>query len=726
MKKLLLFLIFSLSLLPSSAQNSKSVIKSILDNKFEEAYEKFPKIDSIGETEKHPALYLLARAMLINTFQDKKLEAYEEFYNSYLQITDSEEVKKVLASQKSSLEKVKADFDTQSMEEVMKIDTEECYRAYIKKAEIIGHPHLDTLNKALEERIYNDAYDNFSIESFDYYLKLYPQSEHREEILVWVTDLYYAKAMTSNDEQEVESFVVNNPEFDPERMPLVKTRLANLRYARIIQERKFSDLKTFSETYPDYPEIDQILQAMADIEYELLSDENNLNAMRQFINRYPKAQQTPEVTRRLTAGYAIANNKISDVFSYVTTYGYDEYYPQFIGHFFKYHDILILTPDIREVVLVRFSNAAGKIGFMDLAGNVVVEPKWDNTLPPTMNNGEYQQIRALEVMKNRPIAAIKQGDKWGVIDSLGKVILSPQFLNIDFRNREIRGAIRKDGDRVLPGYYYNRFDLNGKLLASNLRMTLAEIPDKRLPEFDRSLEFRYEYEGDSDSQLLIGPSGEYIADALYFHYVTPQYARYEESESKRYVVSYNGVISSTEFLCVQGISDHIVVAHRTEDMRRKYYLIDLHKPAGKEILRECSQKDQFGTLQNNRIPYCQTEKNYGYLNEQLEEVIPASFYTAGDFNCGVAPVSDTNGNHWLITPDGKPLDNNQFDEIRSLKELGGIPGLFIVRKEKYYGVIDANGNEIIPINNLSTGEIQLKGGYIEWGNNTSSMLYVRP
>ncbi len=79
---------------------------------------------------------------------------------------------------------------------------------------------------------------------------------------------------------------------------------------------------------------------------------------------------------------------------------------------FECEDIDILTQD----GVIAFCNN-GKWGFVDLTGNVVIEPKYSSA--KSFSNG---------------LAAVSDGEKWGFIDKKGKLVIEYTFLDADYFN----------------------------------------------------------------------------------------------------------------------------------------------------------------------------------------------------------------------------------------------------------------------------------------------------
>lgn len=86
-------------------------------------------------------------------------------------------------------------------------------------------------------------------------------------------------------------------------------------------------------------------------------------------------------------------------------------------------------------------NINGKFGFLDVKGNLVVQPKYD--MASDFNDG---------------LGLVLLKDKWGFIDSTGKEVIPPQYKNqpTEFKNGLSR-TLDNDGKAVF-------YDTQGKII----------------------------------------------------------------------------------------------------------------------------------------------------------------------------------------------------------------------------------------------------------------------
>ena len=84
-------------------------------------------------------------------------------------------------------------------------------------------------------------------------------------------------------------------------------------------------------------------------------------------------------------------------------------------------------------------------------------------------------------------------------------------------------------------------------------------------------------------------------------------------------------------------------------------------------------------------------RNYGFINEEQNLVIPYNFEYANNFSEGMAVVQDKNKLWGYINTKGEAVIQCQYDKAFDFKE-----GLAPVVKEGKYGYINKNGDTIIP------------------------------
>ncbi len=122
--------------------------------------------------------------------------------------------------------------------------------------------------------------------------------------------------------------------------------------------------------------------------------------------------------------------------------------------------------------------------------------------------------------------------------------------------------------------------------------------------------------------------------------------------------------------------------------------------------------EQDYTLANTKYYQIQKNNNWGFVNEQLKEVIPTTYSWVSNFSEGAAAVM-LNDKVGFINKNKTTVIPFEYDEAEPF-----INGLAIVGKKEKYGIINRTGETIVPIIYDEIGEtshqfisIELNGKY---------------
>lgn len=706
--------LFSVTL---SAQ-SRAVIKHLAEGDCTKAKEKFDKIET-KDIEKAPDLYALASSMWSNAECNplrRPLVAYETFSRAYDQLVTSEDIAKALKHAKLTFADIKRQFEQGSVAEVYKIDRVDTYESYIPLAERAEHTDLVEIKRRYELCCYNVAVAQNTIKGYTTFLSKFPVSEYKEEVTARRTDLYFGVAMASQVEAEVEEFLLSYPEY--KRIAEVKAHLSDLQFERVIKENRLNDLGWFAQQYPDYPRLGEVWQAMADIEYSVL-DNNDIEALRSFTQRYPTVTQTPQLLRKVQIADMINACDVKAMFDYIRTNGYDRNYSRFVRAIAKTQGRLILTPDIRKVDMVRFRSGEGKIGYMDFEGNVKIEPTYEagNTL---LAWGEESSM-PLEFKRGRCVTAVCVNGKWGAIYITGEVVVKPTYESIGFFEDRISCVVRSTDDGEVSKTYCNEFDFTGKLIKSNrLYEAYCEAGEGEIwwgeGWFNQGVRVtkRDDYNGvlyDAQQNVVGYP---YCG----FRYASDNFLCYtNENYSRSYFTSRNAEVfwATVSSISVTKVAGDVIFALKNEG--EGGLLLDL---ANRKVL-----SDQYGNvdaMNDERAMVRGANDRYGYLDAEMNVVIPIEYRTAYSFKYGVAAVADDRG-AYLIDTDGVRVSAT-YDKVTPMWEFDG---LYYAENNGLIGVIDSNGDEVLPVQyangNGILGIIPVSDGAVSFSPSEKVVLY---
>ena len=291
-------------------------------------------------------------------------------------------------------------------------------------------------------------------------------------------------------------------------------------------------------------------------------------------------------------------------------------------------------------------------GYIDTLGNIVIAPQYEKAQ-------NYQN----------EVALVKSNDKWGMIDPQGGTLIEPEFSDIKFIEKADNQLLRIFSDSE----QYGVIDSLGRVVADVIYQDVLPCTEERIGARRSSkwgfldtkgraiTEFKYE---------KIQPYSEGVAAVRY--------------KRKWGFINTNGdLVIEHDFRKVGGFHDGLAAARK-----------------------------EGSTL--------------GYINPKGEMVIPHTFHECSDFESGMARVRvggkwgliDTNGayilkpkyrkiesfsedgvavaqlgnssDYVLINRAGERLTKQKYSKIEALKE-----GIAVVRSGSKYGYINAQGKEIV-------------------------------
>ncbi len=115
-------------------------------------------------------------------------------------------------------------------------------------------------------------------------------------------------------------------------------------------------------------------------------------------------------------------------------------------------------------------------------------------------------------------------------------------------------------------------------------------------------------------------------------------------------------------------------------------------------------KDGFAIVSDKRLPYAYDSAFY-FINQQGERLCEDNYYSAHIFNENLAAVQYTkDGKYQFINTLGLPEITTGYDEAQTF-----INGIAAVKNYGYYGFIDKNGDEVLPLRYKNTTGIYTDG-----------------
>lgn len=674
MRRLITILALLLAAECAVAQSPKSVLKAIVGGDILKSTNKFEKISDRTRA-KMPEMCVLAEAALLNMPRQAgadKLRGYEMYVNNIEAIRNSKSLDKLFSGLDITFADIVAHIENGSCDYVVALDDERSYVLYLNTARRGQHARLEELEQRLESCRYRNALGGRSIEECSYFLATYPQSQYYVEVASHLALLRYEEAMTSTDEGVMERFIADYSEY--EGVDKVANRLMQHRYDRIFSTDSLEDMKWFVATYHEHTDMDSIKQMMADIEFPML--QSTCEALEAFIDYYPYVSQIAEVRVRLQRANIIEKGSVADFVAYVKCSGYDSFYPEMVRHIYVHSKRYIITPDIADATLLRFADEHGMAGYMDLEGNVVIEPQYSCSYP-SLGYNYYDVAMLTEFTTYRNVAAIKLNDSWGVINSEGDIVVPHRYQMVTICGSDIyaiadldRRAVTEmdDSESAETGYFCDVYNYAGELVKQNY---IVFFPNSNL-----SWGYRQFYTND----------GRAVGNYLTRNYAI---ARYNDDIK---LVDKQGKETLVGWESNEGVTDDIVVIDLDENGMSGRYYVDLSEL---QAIKPCPWERVYPMSCGRAMVY--DGKKYGFIDENLELVIPCKYDRSHsvEFNCGVIPVSD-GSNCFLINTDGEVVSDSYsliFDAMAYNSGRFGSRGIFVLSLDgqRSYRVIDATG-----------------------------------
>lgn len=674
MKRILAIVVSLVVLQAAVAQSPKAVIKSIVTGDVLKSIEKFEKIGD-KTIEKMPEACCLAEAALLcmeGQAGADKVRGYELFVSNIDGIKCSEEVQKIFKGLDVTLGDIILHIENGSCDYVISLDDERTYVLYLELANRGDHPRRAELERCLERRRYLNAIGGRSIDECNYFLAIYPESEYRTYVASHLAMLRYEEALAATEEGVMESFLADYPGYP--NVDKVANRLMQYRYNRIFSTDSLKDMKWFVEQYPNHNDMEAIKQTMADIEFPML--QSTCEDLEAFIAYYPYVTQIPQARLKLQRAMVIERGSIADFVAYVKAYGYDSFYPAMLRYIYAHTGRYIITPDIADVTLLHFATEDGLAGYMDLAGNVVIEAKY-GAERAEYGPALYNNFMLSEFTTYRNVAVVTLDGRWGVIDSEGHTVVPHNYQMITIYDREIYAvadtsnsyfeayAEEMCGD---AGFYCDVYDFEGNLHHKNKGVYFGDAMQIGYRDF-------------------VDSAGKSVGV-----FITPKYAMgYRNNQN--YLISSDGEEIAVDWFTAEGVTDNIVVINLNENSMSGRYFVDLDSF---QAIKRCPWVRVYPMRMGRAMVY--DGQKYGFIDENLELVIPCKYDIAYArcFDCGVIPVSEGDG-YFFINTDGEVV-SQAYDHIIDFQGYSGfsfnIPGIFILKNEceDSYKIIDASAH----------------------------------
>ena len=575
------------------------------------------------------------------------------------------------------------------------------------------------------------AYENVvrqrSVSACDKFLEEFPASSYAEAVAKYRADLRYDIATRTTNEQEMEQFIADYPDYV--RLRDVENRLMDTRFKRVSNSSDIEQMRWFVDLYPNYRDIARLKQIMANIEYPTLEDSRE--ALEAFVAYYPTVRQAGEAKSRINTFMIIERANIGEIFNYIAQHGYDRSYPRMQRAIAQKHGHIILTNDIREVSLVRFCDADGKVGYMTLDGRVVVTARYELRGYVGIGIPSDNATEVFECLKSRGLAIVVSNGKYGAINSRGEEVIPVVYEDVSFLNNEVACVVESQmgtGSQWQKiTYLCTTYDYNGHKIEDARSYStgsgVADYNNWNVSWFTTNISIKDTYD---EWEKSIYVNGRFIGTAYGgFHTLTSNYRWFQAKDDEKInVIARNGSVVTLNFRSydIEIIYGNIIMAESISTGNRCVIDLDKQSIISKDKFREMYP------MSDDMILVQYVDNYFGYVNRSLSPAISERYDRAYSFSCGTAAVIK-GGVGYLIDVSGKQV-SAAYDDIAPL---AGHRGLYKVSKDGKCGIIDANDDIVVAIEYqpLRSGHysgdrlssIHSTAGVIEWANGIKTPIF---
>lgn len=594
------------------AQSPRAVIKSIYKGEDLGVY--LPKYERAKEKNPETNTDMILMEVVYMNAQNMPINAYYLYCEHREQIESDKELAKMLKSLQLRLVDIFTGVESSSAAEVLRMDDEQTYARYIEVASRNHHISLDVLRKAREKRAFEDAIASATVEACDTFLAKFPNAsaENIEIINSQRMDLLFDQAMKSSDEVVISSFIENYPGYY--RVPELQRYLADLMYSQALRSNDIDRMKVFVALYPSHRGVETLIDILSELEYESL-DINDLDAVEAYVLSYPEAEPTAQLSKYLKLERMLINADLMEIFDYLDKNGYDASYPRIVKSLAKHHSAFILTPDIRYTDLIRFIDERGRVGYWNRSGSEAIPARYDYW---TASEARFSFDNAFsaDFVKGRNVAIVSTNGRLSLLNSQASVLVPARYSS-GFISSEVYMSLSHSSANM----QVERFSLSGGSLGTvnyhipqdiNVFRSRAAFPSSAVMPIAAMLTSRaYASLDAKDYMRIITPDGISMGLSLRHDLGTSAY-------NENCISTDKGLIN-TDTWSVIGPDPYSGHRHLTE----------------------------------NRIAV-QKDGKWGYLDGELNEVIPLTYRAASDFCGGSAMVTDPDQD-MLIDAEGKVI-----------------------------------------------------------------------
>lgn len=533
-------------------------------------------------------------------------------------------------------------------------------------------------------------------EQLDYSLK--KAREHREQI----SEYFFHQAVDSNTVTAMKYFIAKNP-WSPRKEEAEQIR-DSLAYLNAQEKGNSEAYANYLKNYPESSWIEDAQEALYQAQFDETIIPNQIESYSRFISKFPNNPLVKEARRRIYQ-LATKNNTIEEYESFLKKYldspfredawknlyrlSIADYQRSSIVEFRDNHPEFpfpnMIETDLslvgKELFLFKQN---GKYGFMNRSGESMIDAQFD--FASNFSNG---------------LAVVVKENKFGYIDKSGEVVIDYQFDEAqDFvQGRAIVekdgffGLIDPTGDYVMNANYLDIGSLNEGLFYAETDDGFSYYTLDGSVAFDTEFDEAFAFENGIAKVTKAGVTGYIRKDGSWV--VNSTRGDLRQFKDTLFVLELrdsttfygpSGEYGNQYYDRIGGLRENRAIVTKGDQYGYVNGAAEVVIPIKKNAFPNYFQFAQF----ENGHALVYRQERYAMMDSLGKNVLPAIFTGVGTYG-PLIPVSKGDG--WGYTDERVRLQiDYQYDYAYGFRN-----GRAIVELDNFVGMIDLEGNEVIPI-----------------------------
>lgn len=542
----------------------------------------------------------------------------------------------------------------------------ELKEAFVIKYAVYGYSKsaIDSLKQLISTGFFKKIVEMNVVSEYQRFIEMHPFANEFKTAVFKRDSLAFSIAKSSNNSRAFQSFSESYPtsEFAVE----ANDYLMKAQYAETTTPGTLSSYELFLAAYPKNKYRDEA----EDKVYQMVTKPNTIESLDKFIENYP------------------ANRNVNAAWGRLYQLNVFEYSAENISKFSeKYPDYPFLADlqfDLTQIDNVLFPfETNGKFGFMDAAGKVVIDPKYESVAP-------FKEGLALVSQKNKfgfinkkgelvidcdydsgldfekGRAIVEKSDRFGMIDRTGVVLIQTDFKDLGNLSENLIYGLKDS----LYGYYNSLgHQVVGERFTEAFSFSngLAKVEEKGL-------------------QAYINEKGKYVVHPAFkeIDFYNDSLLIYSDGESYGLMKRTCEIVVPNKYEAIGKPSEGLAIFVLDEYLGYLNERGEVVIPAVYDLIPNYLEKCQF----NEGAAVVSKDDFYGIINSKGKEIIPFKYDNLGDWSELIA--ANKKGKWGYINRANAMIVNPIYDWAESFKN-----GVGLVEQTSLSGAINAKGEKIV-------------------------------